>query len=108
MQAVDIQRYGGTVMAIVLKLIPELEGHLLLTNQGSASQGYVTHAFDSMYGWKTTPWQASLGRPQLHTPVKGLILAGQWTLPIQGVMSAILSGCEAARIILGDLNDHLY
>ena len=103
----DLQRYGEVVMGAVLKQIPELQGHLLLADQGVAGvdwvspQGYLTHAFGPIYGWKTTPWQASLGRPLLRTPVKGLILAGQWTLPIQGVMPAILSGCEAARILLG-------
>jgi prolycopene isomerase len=100
MRSNDVQQYGETVMSIVLKRIPELEGRLLLSDQGSAAKGYIAHAFDSIYGWKTTPWQSSLGRPPLHTPVKGLILAGQWTRPIQGVMAAILSGCEAARMIL--------
>jgi phytoene dehydrogenase-like protein len=93
MQTADMQRYSGTVMAGVLKLIPQLEGQLLLGNKG-----YVVHGFDSIYGWKTTPWQAGLGRPTLRTPVKGLILAGQWTQPLQGVMTTILSGREAARI----------
>lgn len=95
MQTDDKRRYSETVMSSVLRLIPQLEGHLLL-----GDKGYVVHAFDSIYGWKTTPWQAGLGRPTLHTPIKGLILAGQWTQPLQGVMTTILSGCEAARITL--------
>ena len=96
----DLWRYGEIVMGVILQHIPELAGHLLLANQDSTGAGYLPHAFGPIYGWKTTPWQAGLGRPDLRTPVRGLLLAGQWTRPIQGVMPAILSGREAARIIL--------
>ena len=94
LEPVDVQRYSEVVINIISRRIPELRNHLLL------AEGYVPHTFGPMYGWKATPWQAGIGRPNLATPVKGLILAGQWTRPIQGVMPAILSGSEAARMIL--------
>jgi phytoene dehydrogenase-like protein len=100
---IDLCRYGEVVMSMVFRLIPKLDGHLLLANQGSVVEGYLTQPFGSIYGWKASPWQATLRRPNLQTPVRGLILAGQWTRPIQGVMSAVLSGSEAARIVLEGL-----
>ena len=97
----DTQNYCDTFMGIVLKRIPELKGHVLQVE--SDAMEYQPHAFGPIYGWKATPWQSSLGRPDLRTPIKGLILAGHWTRPIHGVMPVILSGCEAARIILRSL-----
>ena len=95
-----VRRYGAVLMGEVLKLIPDLKGHLLLSDHRAAGDGYVLNAFGPIYGWKNTPLQSTLNRPPHQTPIKNLILAGQWTRPSQGVMSVIFSGCEAARIIL--------
>lgn len=100
MEPDDVQRYADVLMGVIQQRLPELPGHLLLSSQDGLSAGYLPRAFGPIYGWKATPWQSNLGRPDFHTPVKGLLLAGQWTRPSQGVMSAILSGSEAAKIIL--------
>jgi len=100
MKQADVQRYCEVIWRAVLKQIPELQGRVLEVESGSLPLRYKSHAFNSIYGWEATPWQAGIGRPDLITPVRGLLLAGQWTRPLQGVMPAILSGCEAARKIL--------
>jgi phytoene dehydrogenase-like protein len=100
MTASDIERYSEVVRREVFKRIPEMQDRLVAIEHGGKTATYHVHQFGEIYGWKATPWQASLGRPDLNTPVKGLILAGQWTRPIQGVMTVIVSGSEAANIVL--------
>lgn len=108
MEEGDVRRYAEILMQAVLKQIPELEGRLLLAGSPSKDGvvvhpgGYISHAFGPMYAWRATPWQAGVGRPGLRTPVKGLILAGHWTRPLQGVMPVILSGSEAARMVISN------
>jgi prolycopene isomerase len=96
----DVRRHRERVMGTVLTHVPQLHGHLVLAADPATAGGYLSHVFGPTYGWRVSPWQAILGRPDLHTPIKGVIIAGHWTRPAPGVMPAILSGREAANIIL--------
>lgn len=96
----DVRKYGLVLQKVVEQHVPGLAGHLLL--EGDTGDGYFTRPCAPVYGWAITPWQASLGRLDLKTPVRGLQVAGHWARPMHGVMPAILSGWQAARIILAD------
>jgi len=96
----NLQRYAGVLRQILERQMPGLADHLVLKGSAQAQDGYLIRSSPPVYGWESTPWQASLGRPELQTPLRGLLLAGHWTRPLHGVMSALLSGREAARTIL--------
>jgi prolycopene isomerase len=54
----------------------------------------------SAYGWAQTPQQAGIKRLNLKTPVPGLYLAGQWTMPGGGIAGVVTSGRLCAQAIL--------
>ncbi len=53
----------------------------------------------AIYGWAHYPDQIGLRRLKQSTPIKDLYLAGHWTTPGGGVMTAINSGVVAAGLI---------
>ncbi len=63
---------------------------------------YAVRRFSDPYGWATTPLGATIGRLGHTTPVKGLYLAGQWTVPGPGIPEVVASGAEVSRIITND------
>jgi len=96
----NIQRSGLHLMSEIMKQIPALEDHLILSRISSLPSGFITQDFDSMYGWAATPEQIGMGRLKQRTPFKGLYLVGHWTQPSHGVMPVVLSGMTAVRSIL--------
>lgn len=94
----DVKRYARVLKQTVEQHVPGLAGRMLL--RGDEGDGYLVRPSTPVYGWENTPWQAGVGRPEQRTPIHGLLLAGHWARPLHGVMPAILSGLEAARIIL--------
>jgi prolycopene isomerase len=67
-----------------------------------AAEPYAIRRFSAPYGWACTPLGAGIGRLGHATPVKGIYLAGQWTLPGPGIPQVVASGAEVARIITND------
>ena len=61
---------------------------------------YVMSGTDASIGWALSPQQVGPKRLAQQTPVKNLYLSGHWTQPAIGVMSTVISGLKAARIIL--------
>ena len=55
---------------------------------------------DASMGWALSPQQVGPKRLAQQTPIKNLLLSGHWTAPAVGVMSTVVSGLQAARIIL--------
>jgi prolycopene isomerase len=51
-------------------------------------------------GWAITPEQIGPKRLAQQTPIKNLLLSGHWTRPALGVLSVVISGLQAARMIL--------
>lgn len=95
-----IDRLGATLFSKIEKNIPGLAKHLVFARPGKLSQGYVKQVFGSIYGWEATPQQIGMRRLGRHTPFKGLYLVGHWTQPGHGVLTVVLSGMAAAKIIL--------
>ncbi len=49
------------------------------------------------YGWAPIPAQSGARYPDVETPFRGLLLAGQWTFPGGSLPGALRSGIQAAR-----------
>jgi phytoene dehydrogenase-like protein len=81
--------------------LPGLADHLVPLTPDSPTP-YVLRRFSAPYGWACTPLGAGIGRLGHTTPVKGLYLAGQWTVPGHGIPRVVASGAEVARIITDD------
>ena len=54
------------------------------------------------YGWAQTPEQAGIHRIGNKTAVKGLYLAGHWTMPGGGIAAVMTSGRLCAQAMLAD------
>jgi prolycopene isomerase len=54
----------------------------------------------SAYGWALTPEQSGVKRLNLKTPLRGLYLAGHWTMPGGGIAGVVTSGRLCAQAIL--------
>ncbi len=52
------------------------------------------------YGWAQTPEQAGIHRPGIKTALKGLYLAGHWTMPGGGIAAVMTSGRLCAQAVL--------
>ena len=96
----DIQQYTDNLVAVAEQHIPGLRDHLVLARNGEVAGGYLTSVYEPIYGWASSPEHAALRRLSPKTPVRGLILAGQWTRPGHGAIGVVLSGLNAARQIL--------
>jgi prolycopene isomerase len=55
---------------------------------------------DASIGWALSPQQVGPKRLAQQTPIKNLVLSGHWTQPAIGVMSTVISGLKAAKIIM--------
>jgi phytoene dehydrogenase-like protein len=95
----NLRRTAENLLAAAEKHAPGLASHLVWAGSGEAAEGYLAKLFEPIYGWSSAPRHSALRRLGPWTPVKGLILAGQWTQPGQGAPGVILSGREAARIV---------
>jgi phytoene dehydrogenase-like protein len=82
-----------------------------------ALRGKMTHLFDlgprqletisgnpegAAYGWVQSPEQSGIRRLGIKTPITGLYLAGQWSMPGGGIAGVITSGRLCARTVLKD------
>ena len=92
-----VKRQGARLLDEIVKHVPGLLDHLVLSRPG----GYVTQEFGPIYGWAATPRQIGRGRLGPRTPIRGLHLVGHWTQPGHGVLTAVLSGLQAAGRIMG-------
>jgi prolycopene isomerase len=92
-----------TMLEIAGETIPGLEEHIRFIDAGSPAtmQRYTQNHQGSAYGWDVTPGQVGPSRIQTQTPLKGLYLAGHWTVPGGGIYGVSVSGVQAAQKVLG-------
>ncbi len=83
-------------------VLPGLGGSITGVGRVGTSQEerLPLNRLEAMYGWELSPEHAGRRRPTQHTPVKGLVLVGQWTQPGGGVIAVAASGIHAARLAL--------
>ena len=54
----------------------------------------------AIYGFSQRPGQSGINRLSQETKIKGLFLAGAWTRPGAGVHGCVVSGLDAADLVL--------
>jgi phytoene desaturase len=94
--------YAETLLQKFEEVIPGLRDHLTFSENATpnALERYSLNYQGAAYGWEITPFQTGNKRLGHETPVGGLYLAGHWTQEGPGSFRVILSGANAARIIL--------
>lgn len=101
----DKERLGDIFIRRAEALIPNLSQHIV-TRAYRTPQDLLRDTGNSegaFGGWAFTPELLSSGRPRQRTPVPGLFLAGHWTTPAAGVPWVMVSGYNAAGMVLHDL-----
>ena len=61
---------------------------------------YAMSGIDASIGWALSPQQVGPKRLSQKTPIKNLFLSGHWTQPAIGVMSTVISGLKAAKMVM--------
>lgn len=84
------------------RMLPGLSEHIVLTEVATplTLERYTSNTGGAVAGWELTPDQVGENRLQQVTPIRGLILAGHWTVPGPCVVGAMVSGWQAAEIAL--------
>lgn len=84
------------------KIIPELSRHIAYQEFWTpvTIDKYTLSGQDASIGWALSPTQVGPKRLAQQTPIKNLFLSGHWTRPAIGVMSTVISGLQAAKMIL--------
>ena len=102
----DYQKNKRDVTANLLDLasqaVPDLKDRLevLEVVTPRTLRSYTGNPNGAIYGYACTPTAHTLLRPRPDTPVPGLYLAGAWTHPGPGVVGALASGANTARLLL--------
>lgn len=90
------------LLATAETAVPGLRAHMLPLQVDRAGEKqenpYRAVLFEPAYGWSSAPRHTALRRLGPRTPIRGLLLAGQWVRPGQGAIAVIFSGMEAARM----------
>lgn len=95
---------ADTMLELSQQVLPGLRQQLTYLDHVDATaapSASPLHLIGPIYGWAATPQQTGPRRLPQRTPIKGLILTGQWTRPGHGIWFVVQSGITAARIALG-------
>ena len=84
------------------KVIPGLSSHIVYQELWTPEtiDQYAMTGTDASIGWALSPQQVGPKRLAQQTPIKNLFLSGHWTQPAIGVMSTVISGLKAAKMIM--------
>jgi prolycopene isomerase len=84
------------------KVIPGLSSHIVYQELWTPEtiDQYAMTGTDASIGWALSPQQVGPKRLAQQTPVNNLFLSGHWTQPAIGVMSTVISGLKAAKMIM--------
>ena len=100
----DDEDRATSMLELAERVLPGLRDHLTYVDRLPAvgdTPGSPLHLMGPIYGWEAIPSQIGARRLAPRTPIKGLVLAGQWTQPGHGLVTVAQSGLGAARLILG-------
>ena len=94
--------FADIMVARLEKYLPGLTRHIEVVEVATprTMERYGLSPEGSVYGFTQTVGQASLNRLSQKTRIKGLLLAGAWTQPGAGVHGCLVSGKDAADIVL--------
>ncbi len=96
------QRVAHAMIKRAEKKIPGLSQHIAFQEFWSPRtiDRYALCGTDASIGWALTPQQLGPRRLAQQTPVGNLLLSGHWTRPALGIIGVVVSGLQAARMIL--------
>ena len=96
---------ADTIVAHLNKYLPGLSEHIeyLEVSTPKTMERFATLPQGTVYGFAQTVGQASINRLTQKTKIKGLFLAGAWTRPGCGVHGCLVSGKDAADMVLSFL-----
>jgi prolycopene isomerase len=96
------QKIAEVMIKRAEKVIPGVSRKILYQEFWSpiTMNKYLLCGTDASMGWALSPQQVGPKRLPQQTPVKNLLLSGHWTAPAVGVMSTVVSGLQAAGMIL--------
>jgi prolycopene isomerase len=94
--------YTDMILERLETLLPGLRGSRTMVESASPEtlRNYTLNHDGAMFGWASTPHQATGRRPHHQTPIPNLYLSGQWTYPGAGAVRCVLSGIHTAMIVL--------
>lgn len=83
-------------------LMPDIRKHIKLTELATPKtmKRYTGNPDGAIYGFSNISSQSGIKRITNETPAKGLYIAGAYTYPGPGFFSCILSGTNAAKLLL--------
>ena len=86
-------------------MLPDLWDHIEVVDVATPRtlQSFSGNPRGTIFGWDSTIGQSMDKRLAQKTPVPNLYLAGAWTLPGPGQSAVIMSGRDAARAILKEM-----
>ncbi len=84
------------------EVLPGLTRHIDVLETGTpmTMQNYTGNSGGQFMGWAYTPDQSWEKRLAQQTPIKNVYLAGAWTSPGGGQSGVMISGLNAAKLIL--------
>lgn len=96
------ERCVESVMMEIDRVFPGFSAQLVFVEAATplTFESFTRNHRGSIYGWEMTPNQTSSKRPAHQTPISGLYLAGHWTHPGGGVLRTVVSGVQAAGMVI--------
>ncbi len=84
------------------KLLPSISNYIELTDLATpvTMKRYTKNPDGAIYGFSNIASQSGINRFSNSTPIAGLYIAGAYTYPGPGFFSCILSGVNAAKLVL--------
>ena len=86
-------------------LIPDLLQRIESQQSASAqtSHRFTLNYQGAMLGWEMAPDQLGDLRPDVQSPIDGLLYVGQWTRPGGGITPVIISAIRVAQRVTGNI-----
>jgi phytoene dehydrogenase-like protein len=95
------QRLESAINLHLHNLIPGFRKHVIEQHSATAqtSHRFTLNYHGAMLGWEMSPDQLGEYRPDVQSPIDGLLYVGQWTQPGGGITPVIASAMRVARIV---------
>lgn len=90
------------------RIIPNLKKHIIVREAATplTFERYTMNTRGAISGWRQTPEFIQAGRLDQKTPIKGLYLAGHWTRPGPRTTLSVISGRNAAELIMNEAENN--
>jgi phytoene desaturase len=95
------EKVKNKIIGTVESIMPWISEHTIITEAATpiTLERYTRNYKGAAYGWAHSLDQSGINRLQPNTPIKGLYLAGNWTVPGVSTAIAAVSGIRTAELI---------